>query len=90
MSASQYCQYFISSVTKNLSGAVQEYVSKAAGGTFPTGNYVGDLKNNGTGLAPFNQYDAKVPAALKTELDQVKADISSGKIAIKSPRQPSS
>ncbi len=90
VSASQFCQYFISSVTKNLTGAVQTYVTAAAGGTFPTGNYVGDLKNEGTGLAPFNQFDSKVPADLKTELDQVKADIVSGKITVKSPSQPTS
>ncbi len=90
VSASQFCQYFISSVTKNLSGAVQTYVTAAAGGTFPTGNYVGDLKNDGTGLAPFNQFDSKVPADLKKELDQVKADIISGKITVKSPSQPKS
>ena len=90
VSASQFCQYFISSVTKNLSGAVQTYVTAAAGGTFPTGNYIGDLKNDGTGLAPFNQFDSKVPADLKSELDQVKADIISGKITVKSPSQPKS
>jgi basic membrane protein A and related proteins len=90
VSASQFCQYFISSVTKNLSGAVQTYVTAAAGGTFPTGNYVGDLKNEGTGLAPFNQFDSKVPADLKSELDKVKADIISGAIAVTSPSQPKS
>ncbi len=88
VSASQYCDFFISSVTKNLSGAVQEYVTKSAGGTFPTGSYVGDLKNDGTGLAPFNKFDGKVPADLKSELDQVKADIISGTITVKSPSQP--
>jgi len=90
VSASQFCQYFISSVTKNLSGAVQTYVTAAAGGTFPTGNYVGDLKNEGTGLAPFNQFDSKVPADLKSELEKVKADIISGAITVKSPSQPKS
>jgi basic membrane protein A len=90
VSASQYCQYFISSVTKNLSGAVQTYLTQAAGGTFPTGNYVGDLKNDGTGLAPYHDFESKVPAELTTEINQVKADIVSGKIAIKSPSQPTS
>jgi basic membrane protein A len=85
VSAEQYCKYFMSSVTKNLTDAVKEYVVKAAGGDVPTGAYVGDLENEGTGLAPFNQWDAQVPAELKTELDTVKQDIVSGKIAITSP-----
>jgi basic membrane protein A and related proteins len=87
-SVSQYCKYFLTSVTKNLSGSVQEYATQAASGTFPKGNYVGTLDNDGTGLAPFHDFDSKVPADLKSQLDQVKADIISGKIKITSPSQP--
>jgi basic membrane protein A and related proteins len=87
-SVAQYCKYFLTSVTKNLSGSVQEYAAKAASGTFPSGNYVGTLDNNGTGLAPFHDFDSKVPSDLKSQLDQVKADIISGTIKITSPSQP--
>jgi basic membrane protein A len=87
-SAAQYCKYFLTSVTKNLSDPVTQYVTKAAGGTFPTGNYVGTLANGGTGLAPFHQFDSKVPSSLKSELDSIKKDIISGKIKITSPSQP--
>jgi len=90
VSAAQYCKYFMTSVTKNLSGAVQTYVEQVADGTFPTGSYVGTLKNDGTGLAPFHEFDSKVPADLKSQLDSVKADIISGKIKITSPSQPQS
>jgi basic membrane protein A len=89
-SSSQYCQYFITSVTKNLSGAVKEYLTQAADGTFPTGNYVGTLENDGTGLADFHEFDDDVPAELKSELDQVKQDIIDGTITITSPSQPTS
>jgi basic membrane protein A and related proteins len=89
VSVPSQCKYFLSSVTKNLSGSVQTYLSKAATGTFPTGSYVGTLANDGTGLAPFHQFTSKVPAALKTQLDQVKSDISDGTIKITSPSQPS-
>jgi basic membrane protein A len=88
VSAAQYCKYFITSVTKNLAGSVQTYLTQAATGTFPTGSYIGTLANNGTGLAPFHQFDSKVPAALKNQLKQVQSDISSGKIKITSPNQP--
>jgi basic membrane protein A len=89
-SASQYCQYFITSVTKNLSDSVEQYVSKAATGAFPTGSYIGTLANNGTGLAPFHDFDSKIPSDLKNELKQVQQDITSGKIKITSPSQPTS
>jgi len=87
-SAAQYCKFFLSSVTKNLTDSVTQYATASAAGTFPTGSYIGDLKNNGTGLAPFHEFESKVPASLKTELEQVKADIISGKIVITSPSQP--
>jgi basic membrane protein A len=88
VSASQYCQYFLTSVTKGITGSVQDYTTKAASGTFPTGNYVGTLENDGTGIAPFHQFDSKVPADVKSELDTIKQDIISGKIKITSPSQP--
>ena len=88
LSAAQYCKFFLTSVTKNLTDSVTKYATASAAGTFPTGSYIGDLKNEGTGLAPFHQFESKVPAGLKTELQQVKADIISGKIAITSPSQP--
>ncbi|PRY13460.1 BMP family lipoprotein [Kineococcus rhizosphaerae] len=84
VSAEQYCKYFISSVTKNLTDAVKDYTLKAAQGQAPTGAYVGTLENDGTGLAPFNQWDAQVPAELKTELDTVKKGIIDGSIEITS------
>jgi basic membrane protein A and related proteins len=87
-SAATYCKYFLSSVTKGLGGAVQEDVTEAAGGAFPTGSYIGTLANNGTGLAPFHDFDSKVPAALKTELDTIKKSITDGTIKVTSPSQP--
>src|SRR4051794_22655195 len=89
-SAAQYCSVFLTSVTKNLSDSVQEYVTKAASGSFPTGSYIGTLDNKGTGLAPFHDFDSKVPSDLKSELKTVEQDITSGKIKITSPSQPAS
>jgi basic membrane protein A len=89
VSVAQYCKYFITSVTKNLAGAVQTYLNQASDGTFPKGSYIGTLKNNGTGLAPFHQFASKVPSSLQSELNTVKQKIESGKIKITSPSQPS-
>jgi basic membrane protein A len=88
VSASQYCKYFLTSVTKGLTTSVNTYLGQVASGNFPTGSYIGTLKNNGTGLAPYHDYQSKVPSALTTQLNQVKADIESGKIKITSPSQP--
>jgi basic membrane protein A and related proteins len=89
VSAQQYCPVFLSSVVKGLATAVTGYAGDVATGKKLGGqSYIGTLANGGTGLAPFHEFDSKVPAALKSELDQIKADINSGKIQITSPSQP--
>ena len=87
-SAAQYCKYFLTSVTKGITSSVQKYAAAAADGSYPKGNYVGTLKNNGTGIAPFHEFDSKVPSSVKSELDTIKSDIISGKIKVTSPSQP--
>ena len=62
--------------------------SRRQPGTFPTGSYVGTLQNGGTGLAPFHDFESKVPADLQTQLAKVKAGITDGTIKITSPSQP--
>jgi basic membrane protein A len=86
--AAQYCSLFISTVLKNISPIVTKTVEDASGGSFKGGAYVGTLENNGVGLADFHDFDAKVPADMKSELTQIKADIISGKITLKSKVQP--
>ncbi len=61
-SAQQYCKYFITSVTKGLSQAVQTYLTQGVRGTYPTGSYIGTLANGGTGLAPYHDFASKVPS----------------------------
>jgi basic membrane protein A len=90
ISAAQYCKYFITSVTKGLTSSVQTYLGQVASGKFPTGSYVGTLKNGGTGLAPFHDFQSKVPSSLVSQLAQVKSGIESGSIKITSPSQPTS
>lgn len=76
------------SVVKAMDNAVYTSVKNAAEGTFSSKAYVGTLENDGTGLAPFHDFDAKIPADVKSDLNQIKADIISGKIKITSVSQP--
>jgi basic membrane protein A len=86
-SAPQYCQYFISSVTKGIQAAVKNAVLSAADGSFKGGNYIGDLSNDGVVLSPFHDFTSQVPTSLQSELNTIKQEIISGKIvpATKSP-----
>ena len=88
VSAAAYCPQLISSVYKGLDVSVTEAIKAAKDGTFSNEPYVGTLENGGTGLAPFHQFESKVPAELKSELDKIKSDIIGGAIAIESKSQP--
>jgi basic membrane protein A len=87
VSAAQYCKYFITSVQKGIVTAVKNAVTGTADGSFKGGNYIGTLQNGGVALAPFHDFDSKVPAALKSELQTVTQGIENGsiQIATKSP-----
>ena len=80
VSAATYCKYFITSVLKGETLAVKTAVLAAAGGTFKGGNYIGTLANGGVSLAPFHDWDSKVSASLKSELQQISKGIQDGSI----------
>ncbi len=88
VSASEYCANIISSVYKGMDVAVTDAIKAAQDKSFSNEPFVGTLTNNGTGLAPYNQFDSKVPADLKSDIDKIKSDIESGSIKIESKSQP--
>jgi basic membrane protein A len=78
VSASEYTDVILTSVLKNMNVAVYDTIKAAMDGTFKGGIYSGTLANNGVGLAAVNGASAE----LQAELDQIKADIISGKITV--------
>ena len=88
VSAAEYCSVLLTSVEKGMDVAVQDAIVSAVDNKFDNTQFIGTLENGGTSLAPFHEFDSKVPAELKTELDQIKADIISGKITVQSKAQP--
>jgi basic membrane protein A len=86
----QYKDVMLSTVVKNSKDGVKDATLKAAGqpGTLLTGGFLGTLANNGVSLAPYHDFDSKVDPALKSEIEQLKQDIISGKITVTSPAQP--
>jgi basic membrane protein A len=81
VSAAQYCQYFLTSVTKGIQASVKAAVLSAKAGSFKGGNYIGTLANGGVVLSPFHDYAPKVPASLQTELKTIETGIENGSIA---------
>ena len=88
VSAEEYCPVLMSSVEKGMDVAVKDAVLSVVDNKFDNTQFTGTLQNGGTAIAPFHDFDSKVPADVKSELDQIKADIISGKIMIQSKVQP--
>lgn len=84
------CAAIITTVVKNIPDAVEEAVLKAAAGERLEANpgFTGTLANDGVALAPYHEFDSKIPAELKAEVDKLKADIAGGMIKVESPAQP--
>jgi basic membrane protein A len=78
----------LTSVLKFMTPAVFGAIETTVGGEFSAEPYVGTLENDGLGLAPFHEFDAKVSDELKAEVEQVIEDIKSGTIEVTSPSAP--
>ncbi len=89
-SAPQYKDVFLTSVLKKIDVAVTDTIGQAVNGEFTNEEYVGTLANDGTGLAPFHDFEDQVPAELKTQLEEIKQGIIDGTIEVTSPNQPQS
>jgi basic membrane protein A len=88
VSAAEYCSVLLSSAEKGLDTAVEDAIKSALDGKFDNSLFIGDLENDGVGFAPYHDFDSKIPSSLKDQIDQVKSDLTSGKITIDSPSIP--
>lgn len=71
----------LTSVLKNMDNSVYAVIKDTIEGNFDgCGVYVGDLVNNGVGLAPYHDLESIVPDDLKAEVEQLKQDIINGVI----------
>ena len=77
-------------MVKNITDAVETAVSEGASGKplAATPGYLGTLENNGVSIAPYNQFDSKVDAGLKSEVEKLKADIIAGTVKVESANAP--
>jgi len=80
VSASDYSSVYLTSVKKGIDAAVYDTVKNVVDSGTPGAAYVGTLENGGVGLADFHDFDSKVPADVKTALEQIQKDIIAGTI----------
>jgi basic membrane protein A len=79
-----YTDLYLTSILKGIAQATSEVVTSAGAGEFDTTPYLGTLENDGVGIAPFHEYEDKVPAELQDELDAIREQIVSGELTIES------
>jgi basic membrane protein A len=60
----------LSSAAKNVDAAVFEYLKALSGGTAAAGIQTANLKNGGLGLAPFHDWDSKIPQNVKDKITE--------------------
>jgi len=76
----------ITSAMKNVDVAVYNYLKTVADGSVKAGISTGTLQNGGVGLAPFHDWDSKIPADLKAQIQKASDGIKDGSIKIDLPQ----
>ncbi|ARJ06040.1 BMP family ABC transporter substrate-binding protein [Cnuibacter physcomitrellae] len=76
---------FLTSVLKGVKVGTEDVVKAAAEGDYSAEPFVGTLENDGVGIAPFHDFESKVPSDLQSKLDEIKKGIIDGSIKVESP-----
>ena len=71
----------VTSAAKNVDAAVFGYLASVAAGTARAGVSVANLKNGGVGLAPFHDWEGRVPQAVREKLAAAAAGLTGGTLA---------
>lgn len=80
--APEYKSVILTSVIKRLDVTTFQVIQSVQDGTFTGEVVVGNLMNNGIGLAPFHDLEHVVNSKLKVELEGIRGDIAAGRITI--------
>ncbi len=81
-SAPEYRDVELTSVRKNIDVAVLDAIEADIAGEQLGTSYIGNLENDGIGLADFHDFDDAVPQELKDEIEQIRLGIIDGSIPV--------
>ncbi len=70
----------ISSAMKNVDTAVYEYLKSVNGGVSKPGMLTATIKNGGVGLAPFHDWESKIPQEVKDKIAAAEASLKDGSL----------
>jgi basic membrane protein A and related proteins len=70
----------ISSAAKNVDAAVYTYLKSVSDKSSKAGMFTANLQNGGVGLAPFHDWDSKIPQAVKDKIKAASDGLKGGSI----------
>jgi basic membrane protein A len=73
-------EILLTSAAKNVDVAVFEYLKSVSEGKSKAGMVTANVSNGGVGLAPYHDWEAKIPQAVKDKVKQATEDLKSGKV----------
>ena len=83
--APEYKSIILTSVIKEIGQSVYDTVKESVDGNYVADPYIGTLANSGIDIAPFHDFDSKVPADVKAKVKELKAGIIDGSVKVTSP-----
>lgn len=86
--STEYGDIILTSVVKQIANAVEDTVAEAQKDSFSSEPYVGTLENEGVGLAPYHDFDDKVPEDVKKKVEELKKQIIDGSLTVESESTP--
>lgn len=80
--APEYKDVILTSVIKKIDVAVFDTIKDVIDGTFTGGTATYTIADGGVDLAPFHEFDSKVSAEMKAELDAIKKALIDGSLTV--------
>ena len=68
----------ITSAQKNVDVAVYNFLGTVSNGSVKAGILTANVQNGGVGIAPYHDWDSKIPQAVKAKVDQARAGLADG------------
>ncbi len=87
-SEKDYRDLILTSVLKQIGNALYTTVEELVAGEFSSEDYIGTLENEGVGLAPYHDFEDKVPDELNAQIDSLRQEIIAGTTVVESPSAP--
>lgn len=84
----EFGNLILTSVMKDIGNAVFDTIKAVQDGNFDSAPYVGTLENGGVSLAPWHDFEDKVPAELQEEITKLQEDIIAGTIVVETVNAP--